>query len=377
MNHYNGALATKQLSKILLGGKKVGFFLLFYLMMFIPAGTSAQTYPKVGLVISGGGAKGAAVVGVLKVLEEQGIEVDCISGTSIGAIVGALYAAGYRAEEQENMFREQDWIPLLTDHRDDLWATPYKKIGTTYYVFGFPIYDEGNSGLGVLKANQVETYIRGMLKDKGCKTFEDLEIPFYCVATDMDSVEQVVFHQGEVTKAVRASMAIPAIFKTVNINGRRLVDGGAVNNLPIDILIENEKPDIVITIDLTQKRPTKNEMDDATIQSYSPYLQFVAQLIGLGNITKWLFAQPQVDSYYRNLALMRDSIDLYINPRLGDYSYSSFSKDNISDMIRMGEEAARKGSVSKQLRKIGELQQFKRRIKSNLEKTTIGHFLYN
>ena len=135
--------------------------ILFYLFTLLPL--SAQTYPKVGLVLSGGGAKGAATVGVLKVLEEKGIQVDCIAGTSIGSIVGALYAAGYNASQLETMFREQDWIPLLTDHRDDLWTTPYKKIGTTHYVFGFPIYDEGGKGMGVLHASQVEEYIASLI----------------------------------------------------------------------------------------------------------------------------------------------------------------------------------------------------------------------
>lgn len=348
--------------------------ILFYLFTLLPL--SAQTYPKVGLVLSGGGAKGAATVGVLKVLEEKGIQVDCIAGTSIGSIVGALYAAGYNAAELETMFREQDWIPLLTDHRDDMWTTPYKKIGTTHYVFGFPIYDEGGKGMGVLHASQVEEYIGGMLKEKGCEQFDKLKKPFYCVATDMDSVQQVVFHEGNVTRAVRASMAIPAIFKSVEIDGRRLVDGGAVNNLPIDVLIEHEHPDIIIVVDLTQKEPSKSELDNTVIQNIGTYLQFLAQFLGIGNITQWLLTQPQVDSYHNNKAMLRKGVDLYINPRLGSYSYASFSKEMIDDMIRMGEEAARMEALEKSYLKIATLQLRKHNVREQLENMPFGNLLH-
>ena len=336
--------------------KIVCIFLLFYLFTFLPLTAYAQAAPKVGLVLSGGGAKGAAEVGVLKVLEEQGIHVDCIAGTSIGAIVGALYSAGYKADELEKMFREQDWIPLLTDYREDLWSTPYKKVGSTHYVFGFPVYDEGNKGMGVLRANQIEQYIRDMLKAKKVETFKQLKTPFYCVATDLSKAEEVVFKEGDLTKAVRASMAIPAIFKTVDVDGRTLVDGGAVNNLPVDVLINNEHPDFIICIDLTQKEPTKDESVSETVRNIASYIQFLAQFVGLGNITEWLINQPQVERYYANKALLRADIDLYINPRLGNYSYSSFSKENISEMLRMGEESARDITVTKRLWKIAALQ---------------------
>lgn len=327
------------------------------------------------MVLSGGGAKGAATVGVLKVLEEKGVHVDCIAGTSIGAIVGALYAAGYKADDLEKMFKEQDWIPLLTDFRDDLLTTPYKKIGTTYYIFGFPVYDEGGSGMGVLKANQVEKYIRDMLKEKKCETFKDLKIPFYCVATDMDSVREVVFHEdnADVTKAVRASMAIPAIFRSVEVDGLRLVDGGAVNNLPVDVLIKHEHPDILIVIDLTQVPPKKGEME--SLQSLSIFIQFLADLIGVGNITKWFFTQPNVDSYFSNLALLRNGVDVYINPRLGNYSYASFSKDDIDDMLRMGEESARTEELYKQYLKIAAIQTLNQSYRERLQHSPFSNLL--
>ena len=112
--------------------------------------------PKIGLALGGGGAKGAAEVGVLKVLEESGIHVDYIVGTSIGSIVGGLYAAGYTAAELETMFQTQEWLTLLTDRKASLANEPYTTVDDVTYVFGFPIRDRRSRGWGVMKGGQIE-----------------------------------------------------------------------------------------------------------------------------------------------------------------------------------------------------------------------------
>ena len=118
--------------------------------------------PKIGLALGGGGAKGAAEVGVLKVLEEAGIHVDYIVGTSIGSIVGGLYAAGYTATELETMFQTQEWLTLLTDRKASLANEPYTTVDGVTYVFGFPIRDRQSKGFGVMKGGQIEHLLDSM-----------------------------------------------------------------------------------------------------------------------------------------------------------------------------------------------------------------------
>ena len=143
--------------------------------------------PKIGLALGGGGAKGAAEVGVLKVLEEAGIHVDYIVGTSIGSIVGGLYAAGYTATELETMFQTQEWLTLLTDRKASLANEPYTTVDGVTYVFGFPIRDRQSKGLAVMKGGHIQHLLDSMASAKGCANFDSLKIPFCCVAADIRS----------------------------------------------------------------------------------------------------------------------------------------------------------------------------------------------
>ena len=222
--------------------------------------------PKIGLVLGGGGAKGGAEVGVLKVLEEAGIRPDYIVGTSIGSIVGCLYAAGYTATELEEMFTQQEWLSLLTDRRADLSGEPYKVKDGVTYIFGFPVIDNNNPTFGVLRGGRVEEVLDSMLAAKGCVKFNCLPIPFRCVAASMMEAEEVVLSQGKLPRAVRASMAIPGIFKPVEIDGEKLVDGGMMNNLPVDVCREMGA-DFIIAVDLQQEKPKNRESTDNIITS--------------------------------------------------------------------------------------------------------------
>ena len=290
--------------------------------------------PKIGLALGGGGAKGAAEVGVLKVLEEAGVHVDYIVGTSIGSIVGGLYAAGYSASELETMFQTQEWLSLLTDRKASLNNEPYTTIDGVTYIFGFPVMDRNSRGIGVMSGGRIEQLIDSMASAKGCAEFESLKIPFRCVTADIREAKEVILSKGVLCKALRASMSIPGIFKPVDYNGRLLVDGGMLNNLPVDVC-RQMGADIVIAVDLQQNEQKPRKRTDLTA------LTGLASLFGLGGILEWITNRPDIDKYYAN----RKLADIYIHPNLPDDDASNFGNKNAARMIQAGKAAA-KGQLS-------------------------------
>ena len=285
---------------------------------------------KIGLALGGGGAKGAAEVGVLKVLEEAGIHVDCIAGASIGAIVGGLYAAGYSAAELDSLFQTQEWFSLLTDRKASLSSEPYKTIDGVTYIFGFPVMDKNSRGFGVMRGGRIEQILDSMVSVRGCTDFESLRIPFRCVAADIRTAEEVVISEGLVCKGLRASMAIPGIFKPVPQDDYLLVDGGMLNNLPVDIC-RQMGADIVIAVDLNQGDPQPRKQIDVSS------LSGLAGLIGLGGVIEWVTNRPDITKYKANL----ESADIYISPSLPDYDTTSFGNKNAARMIAAGVSAAK------------------------------------
>ena len=286
--------------------------------------------PKIGLALGGGGAKGAAEVGVLKVLEEAGIHVDCIAGASIGAIVGGLYAAGYSAAELDSLFQTQEWFSLLTDRKASLSSEPYKTIDGVTYIFGFPVMDKNSRGFGVMRGGRIEQILDSMVSVRGCTDFESLRIPFRCGAADIRTAEEVVISEGLVCKGLRASMAIPGIFKPVPQDDYLLVDGGMLNNLPVDIC-RQMGADIVIAVDLNQGDPQPRKQIDVSS------LSGLAGLIGLGGVIEWVTNRPDIAKYKANL----ESADIYISPSLPDYDTTSFGNKNAARMIAAGVSAAK------------------------------------
>ena len=313
--------------------------LLMALWMGAPTVTAQQ---KIGLVLGGGGAKGAAEVGVLKVLEEAGVKPDYIVGTSIGSIVGGLYAAGYTAAELETMFKTQEWLTLLTDRDAGLSNEPYVTRDGITYVFGFPIMDRnGGRGIGMMKGERIEHVLDSMVAAKGMRTIENLKIPFRCVAADVHTVEEVVLSKGSVASAMRASMAIPGVFKPVRKGDWLLVDGGLLNNLPVDVC-RAMGADIVIAVDLQQNEQKPKVKKDASL------LTGLGSLFGLGGIIEWVTDRPDIDKYLEN----RKKADIYIHPDIQGLDAASFGNKNSAKMIKAGEEAARKADVRQTLLKI-------------------------
>ncbi|MEW8298095.1 MAG: patatin-like phospholipase family protein [Candidatus Thiodiazotropha sp.] len=216
----------------------------------VPGGSER---PKIGLVLSGGGARGAAHVGVLRVLEELRIPIDFIAGTSMGAIVGGLYASGMTAEGLGEVVGEADWERLLSDRPPRAQRSFRRKGDDVGFLVDFDLgVDE--TGLlfpgGLVQGQNLEIELkRRTLPVITVDDFDDLPIPFRAIATDIVSGEEIVLDSGDLATAMRASMSAPGIFKPVRIGDRLLVDGGIVNNVPIEVVREMGA-DILIVVDV-------------------------------------------------------------------------------------------------------------------------------
>lgn len=284
-----------------------------------------KTRPKVGLVLGGGGAKGAAAIGILKELEREKIPVDYIAGTSIGAIIGGLYAQGYRADDLEKLFRSQNWLALLADRDTTLVGKVYKEEDGVIYVFGFPVRRkadaDNNTGFWMLHGDHVYNFLDSLVSRSPVQRGTvKRAIPFSCVAFDIRRQQEIVLDTGSLARNMRASMAIPGAFKPVQIDTLMLVDGGMGNNLPVDV-VRKMGADIVIAVDLQQRK-----RDDYR----SPF----GFLKGLGGILDWLAERPDIKKYNVN----RTKADLYINPDLGSYGVTDFNAKAIKDILKIGED---------------------------------------
>jgi NTE family protein len=229
-------------------------FCLILLSFSLPSAADTLDRPKIGLVLAGGGARGAAHIGILKYLEDHRIPVDVITGTSIGAIIGGLYASGLSAREIETLLLEMDWEQALIDDvprqdrsmqrkfREDRFSIP----GTPGYQAGaLKIPSGAIQGQNVILALQAMTAHVAHITD-----FDALPRPFKAVATDIVTGEMVVLEQGNLAVALRASMGVPAIFAPIEIDGRLLVDGGITNNLPVG-LAQEMGAEVLIVVDIT------------------------------------------------------------------------------------------------------------------------------
>ena len=196
---------------------------------------------KVAVVLSGGGAKGMAHIGVLKVLEKAGIPVDIVTGTSMGSIIGGLYAIGYNSHSLDSMVRVQDWSYVITDRENlrNQSLSDRKKQNTYFFSTGLTLGKKDQNAGGIIKGkNLAELFQQLCVGFTDSVDFNRLPIPFACVATDIITNEEVDFHSGRLPQAMRASMAIPAAFSPVRMGDHILVDGGLRNNYPADIARE-------------------------------------------------------------------------------------------------------------------------------------------
>lgn len=245
---------------------------------------------KVGLVLSGGAARGFAHLGVLKVLQENEIPLDCIAGTSVGSIIGALVSGGYRWDRIFELAKNLKWKELVSPTL---------------------------SGMGLVKADRMEKFVREMLGDI---SFDDLEIPFRAVAVDIARAEVVVFDSGSVARAVRASSSVPGIFEPLMDDERALVDGGVMNNLPCN-LVQEMGAEKIIAVDLNAHRASAHMPVNLLDVSYRSF----AMLLNNSSIEG------------------REDADILIQPELWTFSYHDLSQaDGLFEKgVEAGEKALR------------------------------------
>jgi len=216
--------------------RKLYTFQLILSFLLLPALLFSQAKrPKIGYAFGGGGAKGIAEIGVLRVLEEAGIRPDYVTGTSIGSIVGGLYAIGYSVEDLEELSNEIDWDYYFNDEINRTDLPIEERLISDRYQLKLNIED-GKIQLpgGFVQGQKVGLLLSQLtLPVHGVDNFDDFDIPFRCVAADFETGEPVVLGKGSLAKAIRASMSIPSVFEPIEIDGRLLIDGGVVRNLRI------------------------------------------------------------------------------------------------------------------------------------------------
>ena len=220
--------------------------------------------PKIGLVLSGGAARGLAHIGVLKALEEQGIHIDAIAGTSMGAVIGGLYASGYKVDELEKLALGIDWQQALSDAPPRADVPFRRKQDDRDFLVKqkLSFRDDGSLGLplGVIQGQNLALLLESLLAHASdTRDFDKLPIPFRAVATDIASGEKVVFRKGHLPQVIRASMSIPAVFAPVELDGRLLVDGGMTDNIPLDVAREMGV-DIAIVVDIGTPLRTRKQL---------------------------------------------------------------------------------------------------------------------
>ncbi|UTN05006.1 patatin-like phospholipase family protein [Flavobacterium bizetiae] len=273
--------------------------------------------PKIGLVLSGGGAKGFAHIGVLKVLEEAGIKIDYIGGTSMGSIIGGLYASGYNASQIDSIFKRTNFDELINDYIPRSSKNFYGKKNDELYAIVLPF---SNFRVGIPEALSKGMYNYNLLSSltrnvRHVRDFNKLPTPFLCIGTNIETGEEVLLNKGNLVQAMMASAAFPSLFTPVEIDGNLLVDGGVVNNYPIQE-VRNLGADIIIGVDVQDDLMKRKNLKNAT--------RILVQITNLQSIDK-------MKSKIKNT-------DVYIKPDIRDYGVISFDKGE--EIIRKGEEAA-------------------------------------
>ena len=283
--------------------------------------------PKVGVVLGGGGAKGAAHIGVLKYMEEMGIPVDYVAGTSMGSIIGGLYAMGYTPEELTQLIASMDWSQYIGNKIDRPMMSEEARRRSSTSILNIPfgrdsqLPKDPNGGLmSQLPSAYVNNSSLVNLFNDLCvgyqedMDFNDMPIPFACVATDLITGQEVVLRSGNVPTAMRASMAIPGVFAPVEMGDYVLVDGGLVNNFPADVL-RDMGADIIIGVEITKER-------QFTAADFKSLPQVMSRLL-----TNTTSAKREEN---------RDLCNLYIVPDVNGYGMLSFNAEAIDTLVERG-----------------------------------------
>lgn len=342
------------ISKICLkGASSYAFsFVLLLTFLFSSRSFSQETKkdsikrPKIGLVLSGGGAKGFAHIGVLKVLEEAGIKIDYIGGTSMGSVIGGLYASGYNASQIDSIFKQTNFDELINDYIPRSSKNFYGKKNDELYAIVLPF---SNFRVGIPEALSKGMYNYNLLSSltrnvRHVRDFNKLPTPFLCIGTNIETGEEVLLNKGNLVQAMMASSAFPSLFTPVEIDGNLLVDGGVVNNYPIQE-VRNLGADIIIGVDVQDDLLKRKNLKNAT--------RILVQITNLQSIEK-----------------MKNKIkdtDVYIRPDIRDFGVISF--DRGEEIIRKGEEAA--FAVYEKIKTLSDENHFYKKPKLKVETDTL------
>ncbi|MBM6500522.1 patatin-like phospholipase family protein [Flavobacterium macrobrachii] len=310
---------------------QLAIFLIITSALLLPSSIFSQdTIPrkKIGLVLSGGGAKGFAHIGVLKVLEQAGVKIDYIGGTSMGAVVGGLYASGYSATQIDSIFHNTNFDELLQDYIPRSSKSFYEKLNDEKYAISLP-FNKFKIGIPVALSKGMYNY--NMLAKlthnvRHIRNFNQLPIPFICVATDIETGKEVLLRKGYLAQAMMASSAFPSLFSPVEIDGKILIDGGVTNNYPAEEL-RKMGAEIIIGVDVQDDLKDRESLKDAT--------RILVQITNLEMINK--------------MKEKTKITDIYIKPDISNYGVISF--DEGKEIIKKGEEAA--FAVYDQIKKLG------------------------
>lgn len=326
-------------------------FFLFVLINLFAVSVVAQSTkldenrPKVAVVLSGGGAKGFAHIGVLKILEDEGIPIDIIVGTSMGSLIGGFYSLGYTAEEIEKTVRSQNWEKLLSDNVDRKNYSLNEQILRQRYFLSFSFSDVKSIGLpqGIIKGQNILNLFCGLSGNLNPDIdFSQLPVSYASVAADLETGKEVVINKGFFPTALFASMAIPGAFQPINRDGLLLVDGGIANNFPTDVA-KRMGADIIIGVDIRGLLKPKEELTSVD--------GIFNQMIG--------FLGQEKDSVNNSLC------DIIIRPDITGYSVSSFSREAVDTLVSRGQKEA----LSQQ----DELRKLKRKFNLKQRKYSRGY----
>ena len=317
-------------------------YILCFLCICLQGHTQEKTQePKVGLVLSGGGAKGLAHIGAIRAIEESGVKIDYIAGTSMGAIIGGLYASGYNARQLDSIFRQTDFQKLIQDVLPRDSKTFKERENSEKYAFIFP-FDKFKLTFpsGISKGQNIYNLLAQLTQHVEEEEFSKLDIPFFCIATDIETGEEIVLDRGNLAQALSASGAIPSLFRPVTVGNRSLSDGGIVNNYPIEKL-KQKGLDLIIGVDVQDSLMSKQELKS-----------------GLSIMT-------QVNNFrtIKAMELKRKLTDIYIRPDIKDFSVLSF--DDGMNIINQGYEAGLKELDA--LKAVAKKQDLKRESRPTLK----------
>ena len=304
----------------------VTFACLQALPLLLPAQAEPTPRPRIGLVLSGGGARGAAHAGVLEVLEQLRVPVDVVCGTSMGSIVGGLYAYGHTPDELAKLLArdgyEHDWSYMLQDGSGRAMLSYRRKDESRLFTGRLKFGLQGLSPQlpkGWIQGQNLETELRFLtVEAHDLDSFDELRLPFRCVAVDIGTGEQVVLDHGNLALAMRASMALPGVFAPAVVEGRELLDGGLVDNVPVDVA-RRLGCDVLIVVDIGTPLADKEKVRDL--------LDVTTQMVGI-------LTQQNVDRSLQSLTAR----DVLIQPDLGSMTALSFER--AADAIGLGREAA-------------------------------------